>query len=443
MEEENEQQKEKAAVAITGVSTRDVRFKNGEGDGTDAVHSEGTYGYSICCLHTNYECFEGSGLAFTLGRGNESVNAAIVELAEVLIGRDVEELMSMFGSVWHSISEHPTLRWLGPHKGHVHLALAAITNACFDLWAKVRGQPLWKLLLSLSTEALVNLCDFSFVDDVMSAEDAAQLIDEHRATRTEREVVIEEGYPGYDTSFGWLHYSDEQLEEKAQSAISRGFDAVKLKVGSKDTTRDVRRAKLVRGILGPDVRIMLDVNQQWSIAKGKRMWEELKEMNPFWLEEPTQPDDVFGHKDLMDYGIPVAVGEAIPNRVLFKNFMQAKACQFIQVDPTRTGGISECLVVALMSRKYGLPIAPHVGDMGQLSQHLVLFYHIALGTPKLFLEYIPHLANCFTYPAHVHDGVYETPRQPGASSDIVSDVGDFSENGLFDTEAHAHISTNK
>ncbi|HEX5483644.1 MAG TPA: enolase C-terminal domain-like protein, partial [Terriglobia bacterium] len=312
------------------------------------------------------------------------------------------------------------LRWLGPHKGVVHLALASITNACFDLWAKSRGLPLWRLLLDLSPEQVVGLLDLSYLEDALTSEEALALLRSEASQRTGREVGLKEGYPGYDTSVGWLQYEDQQVREKAQRAFSQGFRAFKLKVGSKESERDVRRAMLLRDALGPDVHIMLDVNQQWTLPQALEMCRTLRAMSPYWVEEPTHPDDIFAHKTLAEAIAPIAIalGEHVPNRVVFKNFMQARAVNIVQVDSTRVAGVSEFITVSLLARKFGLPVIPHVGDMGQIHQHLVLFNHIALGHPKLFLEYIPHLKDHFVDPADVQEGVYRCPQRPGASTEL-------------------------
>jgi L-fuconate dehydratase len=236
--------------------------------------------------------------------------------------------------------------------------------------------------------------------------------------RAGRESVLKQGYPGYDTSVGWFQYGDQQIKENALRAIEEGFRAFKLKVGSTQGERDIRRASLLRQALGPDVRIMLDVNQQWSLPRAIQMCRALSAMSPYWIEEPTHPDDILAHKALAEAiaPLPVALGEHVPNRVMFKNFMQAGGVYFVQVDCTRVAGISEFITVSLLARKFGLPVVPHVGDMGQIHQHLVLFNHIALGHKKLFLEYIPHLKDYFVEPAIVEGGVYLTPQNPGSSS---------------------------
>lgn len=407
------------SVTITRVETRDARFQLKPGEGVDAIHTNPQYAYAIALLHTDGP-LSGTGLALTLGEGTELVCSAIEVLGQPLLGRDIEELMAEFGQVFRQIAEHPQLRWLGPHKGVVHLALASLTNACFDLWAKARGVPLWKLLIDLTPEQLVATLDLSYLEDVLLPHEAVTLLTNELPWRKERAPVLVSGYPGYDTSIGWFHYSDEQVRENAQRAVAAGFSAMKLKVGSPDTARDVRRALMVRAAVGPDVQIMLDANQQWNLPKAVRVCLELAEMTPYWIEEPTHPDDVLAHQTLARAiaPIPVAVGEHIPHRVLFKNFMQAGAAHFIQVDCARVGGISEFVTVSLLAKKFGLPVVPHVGDMGQIHQHLVLFNRVALGHEQVFLEYIPHLRDYFLHPAYVAGGVYRTPEEPGSSSDL-------------------------
>jgi L-fuconate dehydratase len=405
---------------ITGVTTRDARFTLREGEGVDAIHRDPQYSYAVTRLHTD-GALAGAGLAFTLGGGNELVCQAIDALGQSLVGRDVEELMAEFGSVQRRVADHPQYRWLGPHKGVVHLALASLTNACFDLWAKARGVPLWKLLLDLTPEQLVALLDLSYLEEVLSAEDALEILRDHQDSRPERAGVIRSGYPGYDTSIGWFEYSDEQIRENARRAVEAGFTAMKLKVGSAEAARDVRRANLVREAVGPGVRLMLDANQQWTLPAALRICRELAPMSPFWIEEPTHPDDVLAHQALARAIAPVsiALGEHVPHRVLFKNFMQAGAAAYIQVDAARVAGVSEFITVSLLARKFGLKVVPHVGDMGQIHQHLVLFNHVALGLDKVFLEYIPHLKERFVHPAVVRGGVYQTPQEPGSSTDLI------------------------
>ncbi len=404
---------------IAGYETHDLRFDLPDGAGSDAVHIDPQYGYATTILRTNGG-LEGTGIAYTLGVGTNLICDAVDLLIEPIIGRDIEELMAEWGVVQRSIAEHSALRWLGPHKGVIHLALASITNACFDLWAKSRNTPLWELLLGLSPREVVSLVDLSYLEEVLTEDQALQIVEEHLPTRGERSDVIEAGYPAYDTSAGWMNYSDERIRENAEEAVRLGFTALKLKVGSQDADRDVRRVGLVREAVGPDVHIMLDANQAWSLPTALRVCERLAAYEPYWIEEPTQPDDVGAHRTLAEAiaPIPVAVGETVSNRVIWKNFLQAGAVGIVQADCTRLAGVSEYLAVVLMARQFPVHIVPHVGDMGQIHRHLVLFNRIALGHELLFVEYIPHLRDYFVHPAVVREGRYVTPCDAGSSTQL-------------------------
>lgn len=410
-----------ASTYITTVATQDRRFTLGEGVGTDAMHHSPQYSYAVCVLKTA-SAMDGIGLAFTLGAGNELVCRAIDYLAKPLAGRDIEELMANFAPVYRSMADSPSLRWLGPQKGVVQLALAAVVNACFDLWAKSRQVPLWKLLLDLSPEELVNTLDLTYLDEVLSRQQAIDLLTQAQASRNDRMNVLQTGYRGYDTSVGWFNYADNQLVENTKKAIDNGFTAMKLKVGSDDPQRDLRRASLIRETAGDSATIMLDANQRWTVPQALAICPQLSTINPFWIEEPTHPDDVQGHKTISEALSPykVATGEHIPNKIIFKNFLQAGAMAFCQVDAVRVGGVSEFLTISLLARQFGVPVVPHVGDMGQIHQHLVLFNHIAMDHENLFLEHIPHLRNYFRQPAQIVDGYYQVPQEPGSSSDLIA-----------------------
>jgi L-fuconate dehydratase len=410
--------------AITSLSTHDARFSLPPGAGSDSVHTNPQYCFAVTLLKTrNGLC--GTGIALTLGKGNRLVCEAIELLAKSLVGKPIEELMSGFGRVSQQIADDPSLRWLGPHKGVVHLALASITNACFDLWAKSRGVPLWKLLLDLTPEEVVRLLDLSYLEEVLSEDDVLQLFRSQLSSRVQREPILTSGYPGYDTSVGWMAYDDNKVRELTARAIDQGFTAFKLKVGSVDEARDLRRAQMLRRSAGDSCSVMFDANQHWNFPSAMRMCRELAIFRPLWIEEPTHPDDIHAHAALAREIAPVkiAAGEHIPNRVLFKNFLQAGALHYVQADCTRLAGVSEFLTVSLLAKKMDLPVVPHIGDMGQLHQHLVLFNHIALGHEALFLEHIPHLGSHFVNPAQVSRGRYETPQDPGASCDLKVTTG--------------------
>lgn len=404
---------------IRNIAVRDRRFALSNGAGSDAIHSDPVYSYAVTDL-VDENGLTGSGFAFTLGNGNDLVCKAAQYLATQLKGMNIETLMSEFGNVMRLLSNDHQLRWLGPHKGVVHLALASVTNACYDLWAKKRGVPLWKLLLDLTPEQILNTLDLSYLEDELTRDEAIALIRQEEEGADSRSGILQSGYPGYDTSVGWFNYSDRKIQDNCKRAIDAGFSAMKLKVGSADVERDLRRAQLVRSIAGDRVKIMLDANQQWTLPRAMAICRLLQLVNPYWIEEPTHPDDIHAHKALAETVRPLklAIGEHVPNRVVFKNYLQSRCAGFIQVDAVRVGGVSEFITVSLLSKKYGIPVVPHVGDMGQLHQHLVLFNHIRLGHEALFLEHIPHLKEHFVHPVRVKNGVYETPQEIGSSCDL-------------------------
>ena len=399
--------------------TADARFELPDGAGSDAVHRNPVYSFAVTRLQA--DCAVGTGIVLTLGTGNDLVCRAIELLGARLIGQDLDEVMANFGRTFNEIANDPQMRWLGPHKGIVHLALASITNALFDLWAKSRGKPLWNLLLDLTPEEIVALLDFSGLEDALTGDEALAMLRAELPGRSGRTAILETGYPGYDTSIGWIQYSDDRIRENVRSTLADGFTALKLKVGSADHDRDIRRANLLRDVAGQDILLMLDANQSWTLPAALSICPELAKVGPFWIEEPIHPDDIVGHQTLAKAIAPIriALGEHVPNRVVFKNYMQLHAAKFIQVDCTRVGGVSEFITVSMLARAFGLPVVPHVGDMGQIHQHLVLFNHIALGHDVLFLEHIPHLRQHFVQPAEISHGVYRTPQEPGASSDLV------------------------
>lgn len=404
---------------IRQISTCDARFPIGHGHGSDAIHRDPMYSYAVTQLHDNRGRI-GVGLAFTLGEGNQLVCEAARFYAQRLVGKSIEEIMGDFGTLQRVMADEQQFRWLGPHKGVVQLALASITNACWDLWAKSRDVPLWKLLLDLTPEQVIATLDLSYLEDELATPHALEILRKHQLTRPSREAILKSGYPGYDTSIGWFNYDDEQIRENCRRAVATGFTAMKLKVGSRDSERDLRRAAIVREVAGDLARVMVDANQQWTLPQALNICRQLQAIHPFWIEEPTHPDDVLAHKTLANAIAPtkLALGEHVPNRVVFKNYLQVGCAGFIQVDAVRVAGVSEFIAVSLLCRKFGVPVVPHVGDMGQLHQHLVLFNHIALDHEAVFLEYIPHLRRHFVNPCKVEGGAYQTPQETGSSCDL-------------------------
>lgn len=407
---------------ILKTSARDARYPIGQGHGSDAIHRDPVYSYAVTRLHDDRGRV-GTGLAFTLGGGNELVCAVAQFYARSLVGKPIEEIMADFGALQRALADEQQYRWLWPHKGVVQLALSSVTNACWDLWAKTRGVPLWRLLLDLSPEQIVATLDLSYLEDELDRAQALAVLARARPTRASREGILKTGYPGYDTSVGWFNYDDAQVRENCRRALGEGFTAMKLKVGSRDPERDLRRAAIVREAAGDGSRVMVDANQQWTLPQAVEICRRLRAIDPFWIEEPTHPDDVLAHRTLADAVAPLklALGEHVPNRVVFKNYLQAKCAGFIQVDALRVAGVSEFIAVSLLCKKFGIPVVPHVGDMGQLHQHLVLFNHVAVGHEAVFLEHIPHLREHFLHPARVEGGVYRAPTEIGASCDLKPD----------------------
>ena len=408
-----------SSSVIRSITALDARFSLPEGAGSDAVHTSPVYAMALTHLKTDVGT-TGVGLALTLGDGNRLVCDAIRILARALLGQPIEEVMSSFGNVMRGMANDPALRWLGPHKGVVHLALASISNACWDLWAKSRSVPLWKLLLDLDDQALVAALDLSYLEDVLSRDEAIALLRDERPTRPARESILRTGYPGYDTSVGWIAYDDVKVRELTLDAMDRGFRAFKLKVGSENEDRDMRRAAMLREIAGDAGILMFDANQRWNAPEAMQRCRALASFRPLWIEEPTHPDDIHAHVELARAITPVriAAGEHIPNRLMFKNYFLYGGIHFVQADCTRLAGVSEFLAVGLMAKKFKLPIVPHVGDMGQIHQHLVLFNRVALNHEVYFLEHIPHLREHFVFPAQVSGGLYKPPQEPGASTDM-------------------------
>jgi len=396
----------------------DARFPLPPGVGTDAVHRDPIYSYAATLLESS-SGHVGVGLTFTLGDGNDLVCQAAEHISQSLLGRNIEEVMSELGTWQKGMADEPRYRWLGPHKGVVHLALASVTNACWDLLAKERGMALWQLLLDLGPEQVVNTLDMSYIEDVLTREAALEFLRQQLPERAARESNLQNHYPAYDTSAGWLGYDDEEVKANCNLALETGFRAIKLKVGSTDMNRDLRRLALTREAIGPNVKLMVDANQRWSLPQALQFCRRAKEFDLYWIEEPTHPD-ILAHKKLSGKIAPIriAAGEHIPNRIMFKNFFQTGCLDFCQVDALRVAGVSEFIVVSLMARQFDVPVVPHVGDMGQLHQHLVVFNHVAVGHEVMFLEHIPHLRQHFVTPCRIQDGAYVLPEEPGASCDI-------------------------
>lgn len=404
------------AGSIVGVEVWDLRFPLPGSAGSDARHADPVYSLPVCLLHTDADV-TGTGITLTLGAGNDLVCRAVAAYAARLVGADVESVVADLGRWWRILADDSQLRWLGPHKGVTHLALASVLAAVLDAWALGRGRPLWELLLELPADALLAMTDLRTLEDVVP--DPGALVAD--CGDGARQVAAHEGLPGYDTSVGWLGYPIERLVEEAHGAVEAGFSAVKVKIGSDRLADDVARVAAVRDVLGPHRRVMIDANQAFTVPQAVAAGRALAELEPFWFEEPVHPDDLVGYRTVQASlpGIRIAGGEHLPNQVAFKAFLDAGVLDVAQPDVVRLGGLPELLGVGLLAAHHGRPIAPHVGDMGQLHQHLVPLLSHRLGCEPMPLEHIPHLRHVFAEPARVRAGRYHLPSLPGASTALL------------------------
>ena len=407
-------------VVVTGFDTVDVRFPTSVRlDGSDAMNPAPDYSAAYVILRTSDPGLEGHGFCFTIGRGNELCVQAIRALAPAVVGGKTEELFADMGGMWRRLVGDSQLRWLGPEKGVIHLATAAVVNAVWDLYAKARGKPLWKLLADLPPEEIVALVDFRYLTDALTPAQALELLRAQASTRQEREArLLADGYPAYATSPGWLGYDDDQLRRRCREAVEAGFTHVKLKVGA-SLQDDLRRLRIARDAIGPDVGLALDANQVWSVPEAIAWMGELARFQPWWIEEPTSPDDVLGHAAIARAIAPIRVvtGEHVPNRVVFKQLLQAGAVAACQVDACRLAGVNEVVAVLLLAARFGVPVCPHAGGVGlcELVVHLSAFDYIAVSgsLDERMIEYVDHLHEHFTEPVRVEGGRYLLPRAPG------------------------------
>jgi L-fuconate dehydratase len=408
---------------IISATTHDIRFPTSRTlAGSDAMHTAPDYSAAYVVLRTDAgDGLEGHGLTFTAGRGTEVCVAAIDALAPLIVGKTLESLTSDMRGFWHSITSEQQLRWLGPEKGVIHLATAALVNAVWDLFAKVEGKPLWKLLVDMSPEQLVACIDFRYISDALTPDEALVILQRMQPTRAKREAeMLRAGYPAYTTSAGWLGYSDEKLRKLCREAIAGGFNHVKMKVGQR-IDDDVRRARIVREEIGWERHLMMDANQVWEVGSAIANMKLLAEFQPYWIEEPTSPDDVLGHATIARAIAPikVAAGEHCQNRVMFKQLLQSDAIGFCQLDACRLGGVNEVLSVLLLAAKFGVPVCPHAGGVGlcEYVQHISIFDYIAVSgsLENRVLEYVEHLHEHFLDPVIIRDGRYVAPSAPGYS----------------------------
>ncbi|MGN6674706.1 MAG: L-fuconate dehydratase [Thermomicrobiales bacterium] len=412
------------AVTITEVIARDIRFPTSRAlDGSDAMNPNPDYSAAYVILRTDHpDGLAGHGLTFTIGRGNEVCVAAIRALAPLVLGQTLESFTADMGAFWRRMVGDSQLRWIGPEKGAIHLATAAIVNAVWDLWGKVAGKPVWRLLADMTPEEVVRCVDFRFITDALTPDEALAILRRNAPAKAAREAELRrEGFPAYTTSAGWLGYDDEKMRRLCREALAQGWSHFKLKVGA-DLADDVRRLTLVREEIGPDRPLMVDANQVWDVPQAITWMRELARFNPLWIEEPTSPDDILGHAAIARAVAPigVATGEHCQNRVIFKQLFQANAISFCQIDACRLGGVNEVLAVLLMAAKFGVPVCPHAGGVGlcEIVQHLSIFDYLGVGASLdgRVLEYVDHLHEHFVNPVVMRNGRYLPPTAPGFST---------------------------
>lgn len=412
---------------ITSVTTHDVRFPTSQSlDGSDAMNEDPDYSAAYVVLGTDADDgLAGHGFVFTIGRGTQIQVAAIDALAPLLIGLPVEQTLADMGGLWRLLAADSQMRWLGPEKGVVHMAAGAVVNALWDLRAKREGKPLWRVLAELSPEEVVALVDFRYIADLLSPEEALSLLRERAEGRQERTArLLADGLPAYTTSPGWLGYSDEKLRRLLGEAVDDGFTRIKLKVG-RDIEDDVRRLAIAREVLGPDRTLMVDANQAWDVETAIANVRRMAPFDPWWVEEPTSPDDILGHATIARAIAPVrvATGEHVHNRVMYKQLFQADAIGFCQIDACRLAGVNEVIAVILMAAKLGIPVCPHAGGVGlcEMVQHLSAFDYVALGgeLDGRAVEFVDHLHEHFADPCVVERGRYRVPSAPGYSTEML------------------------
>jgi L-fuconate dehydratase len=410
-------------VKITNLAVRDIRFPTSlQQDGSDALN-QGDYSATYVVLETGTD-LEGHGLTFTNGRGNEICVAAVKALQRHVIGRDFNDLVADMRSFYRDLTVDKQLRWLGPEKGILHMATGAILNAVWDLWAKRERKPMWKHLVDLSPEQLVSTIDFTYITDALTPEEAIAMLRAAQVGREAREAEMRrEGYPAYTTSTGWLGYPDEKVRRLCQEAMAQGWTAFKMKVGQ-NLQDNIHRAGIMREEIGWKRKLMMDANQCWGVDESITQMKALAQFDPWWIEEPTSPDDVLGHARIAREIAPISVatGEVCHNRVIFKQLLQADAIRYVQVDSCRMGGVNEAVAVILMANKFGKPVCPHAGGVGlcEYVQHLSIFDYIAVSASMedRVCEYVDHLHEHFVDPCVVKNARYMAPLRPGYSIDI-------------------------
>lgn len=412
-------------ITITALRVEDIRFPTSLGlDGSDAMNPDPDYSAAYVILETDRAELSGHGLTFTIGRGNEICCAAIRALENQVVGLQLETIAADMGAFWRQFTSDSQLRWIGPDKGAIHLATGAVVNAVWDLWAKSQGKPVWQLVAEMTPEELVRCIDFRYITDCITPQEALSLLKQRSEGKAQRlERLLQEGYPCYTTSAGWLGYPDDKLRRLCQEAVDAGFSFLKLKVG-RDLEDDIRRVRIAREVIGPDRQLMIDANQVWEVNDAIPWVKHLAFARPWFIEEPTSPDDVEGHRRIREavYPVKVATGEMCQNRIVFKQFIMREAIDVVQIDACRLGGVNEVLAVMLMAAKYHLPVCPHAGGVGlcEYVQHLSMIDYLCIsGTHEgRVIEYVDHLHEHFLHPCDIRGAAYMPPQAPGYSIEM-------------------------
>ncbi|EMV3016052.1 TPA: L-fuconate dehydratase [Klebsiella aerogenes] len=410
---------------ITALRVEDIRFPTSQQlDGSDAMNPDPDYSAAYVILETDNPKLTGHGLTFTIGRGNEICCAAIQALEHLIVGEQLETIADDMGAFWRRFTSDSQLRWIGPDKGAIHLATGAVVNAVWDLWAKAEGKPVWRLVADMSPAELVRCIDFRYITDCITPEEALRLLESREEGKAQRlEQLQAQGYPCYTTSAGWLGYGDEKLRRLCQQAVDAGFSHIKLKVG-RDIEDDIRRVRIAREVIGPERKLMIDANQVWEVDAAIPWVKALAFANPWFIEEPTSPDDIEGHRKIRENigAVKVATGEMCQNRIMFKQFIMRGAIDVVQIDACRLGGVNEVLAVMLMAAKYNLPVCPHAGGVGlcEYVQHLSMIDYLCIaGTHEgRVIEFVDHLHEHFLHPCEIRGAAYMPPQAPGYSIEM-------------------------
>ncbi|WHS91381.1 L-fuconate dehydratase (plasmid) [Sinorhizobium kummerowiae] len=410
---------------ITDLRVFDLRFPTSASlDGSDAMNPDPDYSAAYVILDTDRPGLAGHGLTFTIGRGNDICCMAIEAMRHLVVGQDISNILKHPGRFWRHLTSDSQLRWIGPEKGAIHLATGAIVNAVWDLLAKHAGKPVWRLVADMPAEEIADIVDYRYLTDVLTRDDAVEILRRAEPGKAERIATLEkEGYPCYTTSAGWLGYDDAKLRRLAQEAVDAGFDHIKMKVG-RDLDDDIRRLRIAREVIGPDRYLMIDANQVWEVGEAIEWVQKLAFAKPFFIEEPTSPDDVAGHRKIREAigPVKVATGEMCQNRIMFKQFIAEGAIDIVQIDSCRMGGLNEVLAVLLIAAKYGLPVWPHAGGVGlcEYVQHLSMIDYVAVSGTKdgRVIEYVDHLHEHFLDPCVIRNAAYMPPERPGFSIEM-------------------------